>query len=317
MVSKKIPLIIGPLPPPIGGVSVHVQRMIGEFKMLNYNFSFVNTKDFELTVFLKKLFKHKIIHLHSSNIYFQLIVSIFSFLFRKKLLVTFHRDIFRYRFLQRQIVWLIVLICDIPILLNEKSFAFSYKFNSNSKLISSFIPPDEDLEMSMGSIPDFSNCRFEKKFCTNAFNISYDKNGDEIYQISTLVKIFKDLPNYLLVVSDPSGAYSKFIFESVKELPDNIVFIPYPHSFFQVLKQTDCLIRFTTTDGDSLSVREALFLNKSVIASNIVDRPIGVTTINLNDVELSNLLKNIKLTKDSIRHEIKPNVIFQFINLYI
>ena len=35
---------------------------------------------------------------------------------------------------------------------------------------------------------------------------------------------------------------------------------------------SDCLIRATTTDGDSLSVKEALYYKKKVIASNCVDR---------------------------------------------
>ena len=84
----------------------------------------------------------------------------------------------------------------------------------------------------------------------------------------------------------------------------------------QILKQTECLIRFTTTDGDSISVREALFLNKSVIASNVVERPVGVTTVNLNKDDLSILIKNIKFPCDSIIHERIPNTIFQLINLY-
>ena len=40
----------------------------------------------------------------------------------------------------------------------------------------------------------------------------------------------------------------------------------------------DAFIRSTTTDGDSLSVHEALHLKKDVIASNVVDRPIGTLT---------------------------------------
>jgi glycosyltransferase involved in cell wall biosynthesis len=316
MKFRNTTLIIGPLPPPIGGVSVHVQRLIGEFNRLNYIFSFINLKNFKIFIFLKFLITHRTIHLHSSNIYFQLIISFFAFITRKKLIVTFHRDLFRYGFIHRKIVLLIVLLCDIPIVLNVKSYNFTLKYNTKTKLMSAFIPPDFDSEISLTSIPDFSHSIFEKKFCTNAFNVAIDKNGQEIYQITTLIDIFLNFPAYLLVISDPSGSYKDVLNKSHINLPPNIIIISYPHSFFQILKQTDCLIRYTTTDGDSLSVREALYLNKSVIATNIVDRPNGVTTVNFNKADLINLIENIDLSLSLKNNTTIPNTTMELISLY-
>lgn len=316
MVCKNIPLIIGPLPPPIGGVAVHVQRLISELNKQNYNFSFINSKELKFSILFRSLFIHKTIHLHSSNVYFQFFVSIFSFLFRKKLIITFHRDIFRYEHFHRILFLLNIILCDTPIVLNEKSYAFSLKFNSNTKYISSFIPPDLETEMSLNKVPNFFNSRFEKYFCTNAFDFVFDSKGQEIYQITTLVDIFKNFPSYLLVISDPSGSYTNAIAKSLPQIPDNIIFIPYPHSFFQILKQSDCLIRFTTTDGDSLSVREALYLNKFVIATNVVNRPIGVTTVNLNKNDLTSLIKSINFSIGLKSQEMIPTTTLDLINLY-
>ena len=45
------------------------------------------------------------------------------------------------------------------------------------------------------------------------------------------------------------------------------------------------MIRGTFSDGDSLSVREALMLRKKVIATDCVDRPAGVTLFKYNDAD--------------------------------
>lgn len=51
------------------------------------------------------------------------------------------------------------------------------------------------------------------------------------------------------------------------------------------------MIRFTTTDGDSLSVKEALLAGKSVIATDVVDRPEQVILVN-NDLDaLENVIR--------------------------
>jgi hypothetical protein len=65
-------------------------------------------------------------------------------------------------------------------------------------------------------------------------------------------------------------------------LNDNILLLPFLHDFNAVLKETDSMIRYTTTDGDSISVKEALYAGKSVIATNVVDRPHDVILINNN-----------------------------------
>ena len=55
--------------------------------------------------------------------------------------------------------------------------------------------------------------------------------------------------------------------------------------FFEILKLSDCLIRNTTTDGDSISIKEAIYLNKKVIATNCVDRPEGIKLIDVNNYD--------------------------------
>jgi hypothetical protein len=46
-------------------------------------------------------------------------------------------------------------------------------------------------------------------------------------------------------------------------------------SFVQLITQCDIVLRTTNTDGDSLTIREALYLKKPVLSSDAVKRPTG------------------------------------------
>ena len=56
-------------------------------------------------------------------------------------------------------------------------------------------------------------------------------------------------------------------------------------SFVKLIKYSDLVLRPTCTDGDALTVREALFLGKPVIASDIVSRPEGTILFKNRDYE--------------------------------
>ena len=127
--------------------------------------------------------------------------------------------------------------------------------------------------------------KYNLVFATNAFDYVLDKNGDEIYGVLSLIKIFKNNLHLALVISDPSGNYLTYLEKNKVFISKNILVINENHSFFEILKLSDCLIRNTTTDGDSISIKEAIYLNKKVIATNCVDRPEGVKLIDVNNYD--------------------------------
>ena len=61
------------------------------------------------------------------------------------------------------------------------------------------------------------------------------------------------------------------------------MFIDQPHSYFELLKNVDVFVRNTSTDGDALSVKEALYLNKPALCSDVVDRPAGTILFRYSD----------------------------------
>lgn len=181
-------------------------------------------------------------------------------------------------------------------MINQSSFNFSVRLNKKSVLIPAFIPPNEIQKIDSQIEQKINNLtkRTDYTFCTNAYDVSYDKNGEETYKIIELVNLFckKEFQNLSLIISDPSGNYKKTMDTKGLLLTNNILIINYPHDFNAILSISHCLIRYTTTDGDSISVKEALTLKKNVIASNIVERPSGVQLTSLNTNELESLILN-------------------------
>jgi len=202
---------------------------------------------------------------------------LFCLLTFKKLVITIHGDLGRFKFWKNIFDYLSVSICHIPIVINKGSFLFSKTLNRKSLLMPSFLPPLQTKMLDTNILLDVDYLRkgYSYVFCTNAYNVTWDKNLEEIYGIIQLLEIFIKLNKEALIISDPSGAYKKYFHKNRIFVPNNVMLISYDHEFFEILKLADVFIRNTTTDGDSLSVKEALYLNKTVFATNIVDRPEG------------------------------------------
>jgi hypothetical protein len=152
-------------------------------------------------------------------------------------------------------------------------------------------------------------------FCTNAYRFVFDKNNKEIYGILQLVDFFNQSPNIGLIISDPSGTYMEYIKKAGIELRENIALLIGDHPFFEVLRKSNCFIRNSSTDGDSISIREALYLGVNVIATNCVDRPRGVKTMIYGDeLSLRKLIYNNKSIKPSNNNPINGGL--QLLNIY-
>lgn len=290
-------LIIGKVPPPIGGVTVHVKRLLDKLNLIDYPFSFKILNKKRLWLDLISIRNYKKFHLHTSNVYLQFIFALLSKVTKTKSIITFHGDLDRYKGLRSGVVVATIKITDYPIVLNQKSKIKADKINKKSLLISAFIPPGnedplpDDLLQKLNKLK--SKCK--KVFGTNAHDVSFDKENNEIYGISDLIVFFNSNPDFGLIVSDPKGKYHQFLKKKGLPINDNIIIVDYKHSFYEVLKQIDGSIRNTSTDGDSLSVKESLFLNKLTFVSDVVSRPKGVIKFKRGNYE--GFLKDYELNK--------------------
>ncbi|WP_455509211.1 glycosyltransferase family 1 protein [Butyricimonas paravirosa] len=287
-------LILGTIPPPVGGVTIHVKRLLEFLDKNSICYSFLSLKK-PLGEILLTVLRYNVVHLHCSNVYFRCILSVFCFLLRKKLIITFHGNIGRYNRLGNILDYISVCLIHIPIVLNESSFEKSIRINKRTRLISSFIPPQQNEVLAESIRVQLNRLRHEYvSLCsTNAFAFALDKDRNEIYGILALIELFKTRSQDCLIISDPSGQYGLHVKNEQINVPSNVIFISYPHSYYALLKEVDCMIRNTTTDGDALSIKEALFIGKFVCATNVVDRHSEVHTYHTLK-ELNSLLDSVK-----------------------
>ena len=302
MINNKVDaiLIIGKVPPPIGGVTIHVKRLLEAFCGKNI-VKFYSLSEISFFQFLKQFLMYRFLHLHSSNATFRVFLSFFSLLLNKRLIITFHGNIGRYGAIKNFLDFLSIRLCFKPILLNKESCNLALRLNARAELLSAFIPPQKTQTLPENYLKVIKTAKSKgiSIYSTNASNVTFDAEGKEIYGITELLKVFSNLPESILVVSDPSGKYKDYISREYPDFISTPLWISEPHDFFEVLKLSHGFIRNTTTDGDSLSVKESLFLNVPVFATDVVTRPPGCILYN----EPDNLLDHvITMRKNDLSH---------------
>lgn len=309
-------LIIGTIPSTsgVGGVTVHVARLCEALKENSVVFELCDYKVLPFTAQIGMIKRSKIVHLHVSNPFLRLFYVSICRLLSKKVILTFHGNLGRFGALKNLIDLYALRLCNVPIMINNDSYIKAKSYNSRSVLIPAYIP-----EKSKPELPDEVKdiiLKYKSKgkiiVSTNASYMQFSDKGDEIYGIHFLVEFFKDKDEYMLIVSDPSGQYSEYYLDVKLQ---NVSVIKQTHSFASLLSYSDIMIRATATDGDSLSVREALDLGVRVIATDCVDRPVGVLLFKYND-EQSLIESLLRQNSEEILNSPKNDVVTSIIELY-
>lgn len=316
--KKKDILIIGTIPPPLGGVTIHVQRLLSGLNNQNdLKFDFLDYKRTSIFKIISKFVGYKVIHIHISNPFIRFIFSIIAKLLFCKVILTFHGNLGRHSDFKNWIDRMTIRIIDCPIILNEESLVISQNINKNSIKLSAFLPPQsiEILTEDYLNIVEDLKRNFGYVFAMNCSNYTLDNNGNDVYQVENIINCFKDIKNASIVISDPKDVYRPRFEEIIrKDNISNVKFLSKPHSFFALLNMVDCFLRYTTTDGDSLSIHEALYQNTPVIATNIVTRPQGVIEINLSKDKLKKYIANPELIE--LKEYKTTNVLEELVKIY-
>lgn len=284
--AKKI-LIVSTVPSTagIGGVTIHTQRLLESpvFTDSDFKLNLFDYKKSGILDYVKALAGYDIVHIHISNPKARLVFVLLAKSYGKRVVLTIHGNLGRHNRLKNFLDRIAVKSADVPVVINSDSYTKALKINKRAMLCPAFIPPGNDNELKDSIKNRISKLKssYQLVYSTNASRFNHDDSGNEIYGITFLINSFKDLKDKALVISDPSGEYSEYYNDN--EIPDNVVIIGEPHPFYEVIKMTDGMIRATSTDGDSLSIKEALYAGKEVIATDCVDRPEGVALFKYGD----------------------------------
>lgn len=345
MDAKKI-LIIGPMAPPFGGVSIHLQRLIQLLKD-RFIFDFIdesritkkeyfNIRSFNFFTYIKKIRNADIVYINSGKRSLRIFHLLSGSLFSKKMIINIHSFTSNSSKFICYINGIIYRLANTIIVVNSDLKKRLFLPKTKCIIQDAFIPPvieeEPELPESLHDLLVKKNKTDTPLICANASRLDTYNNQD-LYGLDLCIEVTKRLLKknikiiFIFVVGTTEvykNTYSKSI-ELIKELnlQNHFHLINEKLSFIKLIERSDIVLRPTNTDGDSVTIREALYLNKTVLASDVVKRPYGVCLFknrDIDDLEI-NLEKIIKQFPQNNRYknsraEIKPDLKKIFLDLF-
>ncbi|WP_368294248.1 glycosyltransferase family 4 protein [Dehalobacter sp. TBBPA1] len=293
--------LVGPYPPPRGGVSVHLQRLesilcnngvkveVFDTKLLQTNKSKIKKKLFHLK-WLRQFEKCNwidILHIHTVNwLDCAVIISIAK---RRKIhtIITFHslRDEWHeMTMFKKKLVGYVLKNADYLIATGEKERNKLLKWldcRTKLSIIPAFLKPKEiSCELPTRIAQFIQNHKFI--ISANGSNTNFYQ-GNDIYGLDMLVELCSKLSNeidvgFIYCLSNVTDIeYIREIQKRIatNEIEDSFLIVLDNIDFWPLLRNTNLFIRPACTDSFGVSVAEALSSGIPSIASDVCKRPEG------------------------------------------
>ena len=335
---KKI-AIIGPYPPPFGGISVHIQRLLEYLPRESYLlFNESNTpvpgqisfngkirQLIKVFIFLFKSFK--LIHHHTPSNKMRALLCFIAF-FRKNIYLHVHGVSMESALNSKGLLGLILRNClrNVYIIADNPDIAeqvLKYRPREICQ-IDAFIPPKYNEQVynefnETVEIPDA-----EIIVCMMGW--FKRNNNEDLYGFDIALEALQVLINEyhldIAVTASVNGITDRDIYAGFLKKRENyslskkfqLILDPLPE-IWPLYLNSHIFIRPSNTDGNALSIKEALWFECKVVASDAVIRPEGTRLHKNRDAyDLAN--KILEITKEKIipleaRIEIIKNKKFQ------
>ncbi len=294
--TKQNLLIIGPVPEPKGGVSIHIRRL-SALVQDSFNVRFIdeshirktgifNLRSNNIPGYLRLLAWADVIHIHSGISALRFIHILAARLLFKKVIVTVHAFPFQKGW-QPAVNSALLALTHHTILVSEEiaEILKPRKFSVRPAFIPPILDDEPPLSVPIKSWLDSQKQAHNAILAANAFRIDFH-NGCDLYGIDLCIEMLDELVNarkkhiaLIFVLASlsksetPFAKYQDLIAQ--RGLTENMLLIHADMSFVKLVEYSDVILRPTCTDGDALTVREALYLGKPVVASDVVSRPEG------------------------------------------
>jgi glycosyltransferase involved in cell wall biosynthesis len=308
--------LIGPFPPPLGGVSVYIYRygkllkdqgIEVEFIDFNKMSSFKKLKFLIFNCILSKA-KHTF-HLNG----FTMIIMLALILrpFNCEIILQNHsiRILDTFNYLKKLITNKFINKVDKCILVGEHLrngyVKNGIKLPKNTLVNSPFLPPPLDEEEKI--LSSYSNevkCfidSHDKIMIANASIIEFYE-GVDLYGLDMCIDAMIHLKKkysklgliFALAEIGKEDYFEKLIFK-IKEnnLENNILFLIGQKELWPLFKKADIMVRPTYSDAYGISIEEAIYFNCKAIASNVCKRPNG--TILFENRNLKDFISKIEM----------------------
>ncbi len=330
-------LITGPLPPPAGGISIHISRLKSLIKD-DFNLDFIdessiiksefyNIRSFNPVPYIKKMIAADLLYIHSGSNLLKKMHIVIGKLLRKKIIITIHGYKKKKRFPFRFIDSKIYTLADKIILVNPDMIEKISLPIDKCIVKHAFLPPSmsEEAVLPKLVIERIAKARLNNEIiiCANASRLD-TYNNEDLYGLDICLEVTSKLINkkklicFIFNVSSlENGAERYYQAQELIErlsLEDSFLLLNENLSFVKLIEKSNIVLRPTNTDGDAITIRESIFLGKKVLASDIVSRPIGTFLFKSRDVDdlelqLNKLINNnknlIKINTESDTNDCK------------
>ena len=338
--------LMGGYPPPYGGVSVHIERLHGYLQDQDIPFVLYDTyrktrRDNIVPLGRPKILSYfwrvlttsaKVVHLHTSRNLIRVLAAMATMLARKKLVITVHGSSLangygkRSNALTRTMTTWAMRRAKHVFAVNPEITELCGALGLAADRVTTlpaFIPLPAD-RMGPERIPPEVRAFIEahSPMLVGAGWFGAIVNGQEVYQFDFMLRALARLrethPNMgqvLLISGTHDEAYRQQTFALREELglADAVMFVDgvgtdVACSIFQAC---DVFVRPTTTDGDSVALREALHLHKPSVVSDAIPRPEGCRVVATADLsqyvgQLLTTLADLPAATEELKRLQKP-----------
>lgn len=291
---------MGTLPPPLGGVSVFIQRRLALLRREGVPCRLVTWTALGYGARLRWLFR---VALHPSPARFELngleTMTMLALLLRPfpaHVAYWLHSGQFSYRLrgvrrwlfrrFLRRVDDLVLVSVHIYPMLAENGFALP----AHHRVQNAFLPPDLETEPRILRTYDPETLAFVASRSpllvmqgSDAFHDGVDRYGSDV-GIEMIRHLRKDYPRIGLLIGRPTTGSARYqtYFDSLldhiqtHDLGDHVHFMTGEKELWPLTRRADVFLRPSNQDGDSVSVREAMLFGVPVVASDACPRPEGV-----------------------------------------
>ena len=137
-------LLVGKVPPPAGGVGVHVHRLLTSLQNHEFDVSFFDMRKQSMFGLPLLIMRSQLVHLHVSNSYVRVAMILLSRAMARKVLFTFHGNVGRYNKIRNFFDRISFRIATHSIVLNDQSLTLASKSTkccSKVSKVSAYISP--------------------------------------------------------------------------------------------------------------------------------------------------------------------------------
>lgn len=296
--------MIGRRPPPIGGVTVHTDRLINWLSDIDgVAVKHVGISPIDLFRFAVGCVgsrpKQTIVHCQTSSVWgLGIATLILLFLFsRAKLIYSLHSEYWvGDNLLSGRVRAWCVAFClrrvDLLIADNHRIASDVRPYVNQVEVIVPFLPPRGELG-NIGLSHYLGLSGFDSPALVfNAYKLVYRDNGHDVYGLDVLLNAYSkiNIPLMLIILipklsPDQAKQIHAIVTGMQNTLNRNRVHIVSRLDIegWRVIAKADMFVRPTITDGDALSVREALYFGVPTIVSDCTSRPEGVILFRTGD----------------------------------